>query len=165
MLSPLTRRRIVAGSAVLYLMFIVAVAAWPTPVDRPISGQVDRALAYAHDPVGVPVVVDYSFVEFTMNIALFVPAGLLVALLLPARRWWLVAVFGGLFSLLIEVAQAHLLPVRHYAWGSSTHIPKLCGLPQTGEPGAEMWLGPIPRTHRDSRTAAASRTRSDRSPS
>ena len=112
MLSPQTRRRIVAGSAVLYLMFIVLVAGWPTPVDRPIGGDLDRLLAFPHDPVGVPVLVDYSFVEFTMNIVLFAPAGLLVALLVPARRWWLVAALGGLFSLLIELAQANLLPER-----------------------------------------------------
>ena len=35
-------------------------------------------------------------------------------------------------------------PVRRYAWGSSTHIPKMCGLEVTGEPAAEMWFGAHP---------------------
>src|SRR3954447_25009392 len=35
-------------------------------------------------------------------------------------------------------------PVRHYAWGSRTHIPKMCGLPISDEPVAEMWFGAHP---------------------
>lgn len=35
-------------------------------------------------------------------------------------------------------------PVRAYAWGSASHIPRLCGLPVTGEPVAEMWFGAHP---------------------
>ena len=35
-------------------------------------------------------------------------------------------------------------PVRHYAWGSRTHIPRLLGVPPDGEPWAELWLGAHP---------------------
>ena len=35
-------------------------------------------------------------------------------------------------------------PVRAYAWGSTTAIPDLLGLPPTGEPQAELWLGAHP---------------------
>ena len=35
-------------------------------------------------------------------------------------------------------------PVRAYAWGSRSHIPKLCGLPVGDEPMAEMWFGAHP---------------------
>ena len=35
-------------------------------------------------------------------------------------------------------------PVRPYAWGSTTAIPELLGLPATGEPQAELWLGAHP---------------------
>ncbi|NLU70775.1 mannose-6-phosphate isomerase, class I [Streptomyces sp. HNM0574] len=34
--------------------------------------------------------------------------------------------------------------VRPYAWGSTTAIPQLLGVPPTGEPQAEMWLGGHP---------------------
>lgn len=34
--------------------------------------------------------------------------------------------------------------VRSYAWGSTTHIPRLLGRPPTGEPAAELWLGAHP---------------------
>jgi mannose-6-phosphate isomerase len=35
-------------------------------------------------------------------------------------------------------------PVRSYAWGSATAIPELLGLPATGEPQAELWMGAHP---------------------
>ncbi|HYO40947.1 MAG TPA: mannose-6-phosphate isomerase, class I [Nocardioidaceae bacterium] len=35
-------------------------------------------------------------------------------------------------------------PVRDYAWGSTTHIPKFCGLPVDDSPAAEMWFGAHP---------------------
>jgi mannose-6-phosphate isomerase len=35
-------------------------------------------------------------------------------------------------------------PVRHYAWGSRTHLPKLLGVHPDGEPWAELWLGAHP---------------------
>lgn len=35
-------------------------------------------------------------------------------------------------------------PVRPYAWGSTTAIPELLGVPATGQPQAEMWMGAHP---------------------
>ncbi|MFL6128838.1 MAG: mannose-6-phosphate isomerase, class I [Mycobacteriales bacterium] len=35
-------------------------------------------------------------------------------------------------------------PIRPYAWGSATAIPELLGLPATGAPQAELWLGAHP---------------------
>src|SRR5689334_17627679 len=35
-------------------------------------------------------------------------------------------------------------PVRHYAWGSSTHIPRLLGKEPDGRPWAELWIGAHP---------------------
>lgn len=35
-------------------------------------------------------------------------------------------------------------PVRHYAWGSPTVLPELLGVPPTGEPWAELWIGAHP---------------------
>lgn len=34
--------------------------------------------------------------------------------------------------------------IRPYAWGSTTAIPELTGVPPTGEPQAEMWMGAHP---------------------
>ena len=35
-------------------------------------------------------------------------------------------------------------PVRHYAWGSRAHIPRLLGVPADDRPWAELWLGAHP---------------------
>lgn len=35
-------------------------------------------------------------------------------------------------------------PIRHYAWGSTQALPNLFGLPTSGEPIAELWLGAHP---------------------
>jgi len=35
-------------------------------------------------------------------------------------------------------------PAQHYAWGSTTAIPDLLGLPATSEPVAESWMGAHP---------------------
>jgi mannose-6-phosphate isomerase len=35
-------------------------------------------------------------------------------------------------------------PIRDYAWGSPTEIPRLLGIPATGRPAAELWVGAHP---------------------
>lgn len=35
-------------------------------------------------------------------------------------------------------------PIRHYAWGSRTHLPRLLGQDPTEQPAAELWLGAHP---------------------
>ncbi|HEY6747437.1 MAG TPA: mannose-6-phosphate isomerase, class I [Mycobacteriales bacterium] len=46
----------------------------------------------------------------------------------------------------VEARIADLLdnPVKPYAWGSATEIPRLLGVPPTGEPQAELWMGAHP---------------------
>jgi mannose-6-phosphate isomerase len=42
-------------------------------------------------------------------------------------------------------------PIRDYAWGSPTAIPALLGIPASGRPAAELWIG----AHPDSPSAAS----------
>jgi mannose-6-phosphate isomerase len=46
----------------------------------------------------------------------------------------------------VDARTADLLdnPVRPYAWGSTTEIPRLLGVPPTGRPQAELWMGAHP---------------------
>jgi mannose-6-phosphate isomerase len=48
-------------------------------------------------------------------------------------------------------------PVRPYPWGSTSAIPALLGIPDDGEPKAELWLG----AHRDSPSLLPDGTRLD----
>lgn len=94
-----------------YAAAVACVAFWPTPVDRPISRLLNRALYRLHD-LGIPAWFDYSFVEFSANVLLFVPIGFLVAALLGRTLAWLAVVIGALASVSIEGVQWALLPAR-----------------------------------------------------
>jgi len=109
--SPLFRPKPVLVVLGAYVGAVSLIAFWPTPVDRPVSGALRRVLNRLHD-LGVPPWFDYSFVEFSANVMLFMPIGFLVSMLLRRRLAWLAIVFGATASVAIEAAQWMLLPQR-----------------------------------------------------
>ncbi|POH60843.1 MULTISPECIES: VanZ family protein [Cryobacterium] len=104
-------RRIAGWLAAAYLMALALIALWPTPVDRAAAGTITRILVFLHAH-GVPQRLDYPLIEFTANIALFVPVGLLGVLLMGRRRWLLAFLVGFIASCAIEFGQLVLLPAR-----------------------------------------------------
>lgn len=94
---------------VLYLLGLLLIALWPTPVDAPARGALDSVLEWLHS-VGVPGFVGYDFVEFCANIVLFIPLGLLLGL--GMRRFWLAVGVCVLATCAIEASQALFLPQR-----------------------------------------------------
>jgi VanZ family protein len=112
MQQPVFRPRPVLSVLGGYTAAVGVIAFWPTPVDRPISALLRRVLNRLHD-VGVPAWFDYSFVEFSANVLLFVPLGFLVAALFSRRLAWLAVVVCALASLSIEFVQWALLPARY----------------------------------------------------
>lgn len=101
--SSRTHRRAIACLAT-YVVLLGLVAFWPEHVDKGISPFL------AELTKAIPLIT-YRRLEFGANIALFVPFGVLLALLL-ARRRYLVLPIAFLASLLIESVQAVLLPGR-----------------------------------------------------
>ncbi len=97
--------------ATLALVAVFAIGYWPVPVDRgmrsALGAVLDRLAA-----AGAPSWVDYAHLEFAANIALFVPLGVLIAVLLPRWEWWLAPIIGLALSLAVEFGQALLLPER-----------------------------------------------------
>ncbi len=82
------RRGILLTALALYLVGLAFVGDWPTPVDRPLAGLLkDLIEAVRGHPLTAGIT--YMHVEGAANVLLFVPLGLMVALLLPTRRWWL----------------------------------------------------------------------------
>lgn len=104
-------RRAARWLAAAYLLTLTLIAFWPTPVDRGASRSIARLLARLHEH-GVPGWVNYALVEFTANIALFLPVGLLGVVLLGSARWWLAILAGFTASGLIELGQLVFLPAR-----------------------------------------------------
>ncbi|MCT9819027.1 VanZ family protein [Microbacterium sp. W1N] len=87
----------------LYLGALALIALWPTPVDQG-AGPLLQAIAR------VAPALTYERVEFAANIALFVPFGLLLALIMRSRRW-LALPIAVATTVLVELAQG-LLPQR-----------------------------------------------------
>ena len=104
-------RRAARWLAAGYLLTLTLIAFWPTPVDRGAAGSITRTLALLHAQ-GVPGWVNYALVEFTANIALFLPVGLLGVILLGSARWWEAVLAGLAASSLIELGQLVFLPGR-----------------------------------------------------
>ncbi|MDO9396602.1 MAG: VanZ family protein [Herbiconiux sp.] len=96
----------------LYSIGVALVVLWPSPVDTDSRGLLTRILRELHER-GVPTFVDYSFIEFSANIAMFVPLGFLLALVLGPRLWWLAFFTGVALSVSIEFYQLMALPDRY----------------------------------------------------
>lgn len=103
-------RRITVAAAVVYGIILLLIAFWPTPVDKPAAGFLGRVLGwFANNGLGF---ITYDVVESLANVALFIPAGLLLVVLLGVPRWWLAVFFGVAASVVIEAGQAIFLAGR-----------------------------------------------------
>ena len=106
----------------------------PEPYDRRIDGFLFRALRALHRHDGTAWIT-YSFVEGAANVAMFLPVGMFLVLLLGRSRWWLAIAIGVGLSALIETAQM-FLPTRvsdvrdllHNGLGALLAEPHLPGL-------------------------------------
>jgi len=105
------RRPVAVALLGLYSALVVVVIGWPTPIDRYQEDTISRVLRGLH-AWGLPVWFDYSALEFTANIGMFVPLAFLLGLALPVRLGWVPFVAGPAVSIAIEVAQLVLLPER-----------------------------------------------------
>ncbi|WP_247647374.1 VanZ family protein [Arthrobacter sp. E3] len=98
--------------AVVYFAALAGILFWPSPVDRPIDGALMQLIEWLHNH-GVPKwFIGYRKIEFAANILLFVPFGIVVALRLPRRLWWLVVLIAAASSTAVELAQGIFLPAR-----------------------------------------------------
>lgn len=93
-------------------MAVVAAATLsPTPLDRGYESSIDSLLATLHRN-GIPSWFGYHKLEFTANVAMFVPLGFLLALALPRRYIWLAALIVPALSGSIELLQSAFLAER-----------------------------------------------------
>lgn len=96
----------------VYLAVVLGVTLWPAPVTEGANKDIiDRILTVSHD-AGVPASFTFHTLQFVANVAMFVPLGLLAALLLPQRLIWLVLVGAPLLSAAIELTQLLGLTAR-----------------------------------------------------
>jgi glycopeptide antibiotics resistance protein len=99
----------------LLLVAYLAALAWATLTPSTNSDQAFNVLRELTTVLqGYPATswVDFLMVEFAANIALFVPMGLLLVLLLGRPMWWACFFTGVIVSCWIELAQGVWLPSR-----------------------------------------------------
>lgn len=100
-------RRALQAATVGYLGVVCWVTLGPQPLD-------ERGVGILRSLLGVLAQFDltrwitYDLVEFTANIAMFVPVGLLFLLLAGRRRWWLALAAGVALTCAIEFTQLFL---------------------------------------------------------
>jgi glycopeptide antibiotics resistance protein len=107
-----TTRRVTLWLALAYVVSLALIAFWPTPVDRSLQGSLSAVIAWLHR-IGAPPWLNYAVVEFSSNVVLFIPIGLLVGAFAGRRRWWLGIVVGFFTSCCIELGQLLFLPERY----------------------------------------------------
>lgn len=101
-----------AVGLMIYLVLLGAAVFWPSPIDRPAAAFLQDAARRLQE-LGLPLWFDYARLEWSANVALFIPFGLLVGLMLPRRYVWAACLCGIAASFGIETAQSVLLPLRY----------------------------------------------------
>ncbi|MFE4950240.1 VanZ family protein [Leifsonia sp. NPDC056665] len=103
-------RRVLLAVTAAYLLVVAWITLNPAPADPHRNPLLEGLLAtFASTPLLTWI--DYDVVEFTANVLLFVPVGLLFAVLLGRGRWWLAFALGVAMTLTIEFVQL-FLPAR-----------------------------------------------------
>lgn len=101
------RHPLLTTFTVVYLGVVAWVTLGPQPLDNQAQGVLFRALRVLGRHTSTDWIT-YSRVEFSANIAMFVPIGVFLLLLLGRRQWWLAIVLGFLMTVSIELAQLYI---------------------------------------------------------
>src|SRR5690554_3704091 len=93
-----------------YLVLLGWLTLGPQPLDSNGRGLLHRLIRFISGDNTLDWIT-FALVEFTANIILFIPVGVLFTLMLGWRRWWLALILGVALTVSIEVAQL-VLPDR-----------------------------------------------------
>lgn len=106
------RARWIVVVAAAYAAALALIALWPTPVDRNVAVIDLPPVAWVLRLVGLSQWEGYKLIEFTANIALFVPLGVLILLWRTDWGWQRAALIAFGVTSTIEVLQNVLRPER-----------------------------------------------------
>lgn len=109
-----TARRVAAALLGMIVVVIAVIVFMPGPPDATGQAELQQFLAKGHRH-GLPLWIDFDLVQNLSNVVMFLPIGLLGALALY-RRNYLIVLYAGLASGLIELVQLVLLPDRVASW-------------------------------------------------
>ncbi len=95
----------------LCLAVVLAATLSPTPIDQGYESAIERVLSILHRN-GVPQWFGYRWLEFSANIAMFVPLAYFLSLVFPTRFLWLALPLLPALSVALETLQFFVLPAR-----------------------------------------------------
>lgn len=107
------RSRWLLLTAGAYVLALALIGLWKTPVDRNVDVIDFAPVEWATRQLGLTPWQAYDLIEFSANIVLFVPLGVLLLLWWQQRGWLLAAAVAFGTSLTIEVMQQVLRPERY----------------------------------------------------
>jgi len=116
--SRIGRARVISCSLLLigFAAVVLAATLTPEPLDQGLRPAIDQILDALHRR-GLPGWFGYSALEFSANVAMFVPLAFLIAMLLPYRFWWWTLLIGPAMSIAIELVQAIAFSARFASAG------------------------------------------------
>ncbi len=104
-------RALVPYALAAYTLLVLAVTLWPEAPDKPVTKQIRTVIDKAHE-AGAPPRLGYNLIEYSANFFLFLPIGILLAILLTPKLWWFAPVVGMTLTFAIEFIQSNM-PGRH----------------------------------------------------
>lgn len=104
-------RVVLAALSGLYLWAVAWLTLRAQPYGGDIAGVLDRVLAWFAERESTRWIT-FDVIEFSSNVAMFVPLGLFAVLWFGVRGWWTAPLLGLGLSLAIEALQATLLDTR-----------------------------------------------------
>jgi glycopeptide antibiotics resistance protein len=107
---PRARHLMLAAAA--YGLLLALVGLWPHRMDENLDVGGSAPVRWMVDHLGMTPAQGYTFVEFSANVALFIPLGALAITLLPGMRWRWAVILGLIISAAVEILQDVALPNR-----------------------------------------------------
>jgi glycopeptide antibiotics resistance protein len=101
------RQPVLAVITACYLVLLGWLTLGPQPLDSNGRGLLHRLIRFISGDNTLDWIT-FALVEFTANIILFIPVGVLFTLMLGWRRWWLAALLGAGLTAAIEFVQLSL---------------------------------------------------------
>lgn len=95
----------------LCLAVVLAATLSPTPIDQGYENAIERVLSILHRN-GVPEWFGYRWLEFSANIAMFIPLAYFLSLVFPTRFLWVALAVVPALSVVLETLQFFVLPAR-----------------------------------------------------
>ena len=106
----------------IYIVTLLWASLNPEPIDG--SGPIRQFVAWVLNYTSVSKTwhwLDYNTLEALANVALYVPLGLSLAILLRKLPWWADALIGICVTGSVELTQRLLLPDRFGTWADVLH--------------------------------------------